>query len=145
MTTLVVEELRTTLYQEFSLKTKESIKAIRPYLYLHNSPAGTFTLTLKESGATIDSKSYTAAQIEAAAGFTANQYHHAYINFEFDSHLTLKRDTTYRIELSSAGYTFGDAAYVGWIRPHENGYNNSSPSLINYESNPFGYQLWGIK
>lgn len=143
MSKFVVDELETTLYQDFSFKLNKSVKAIRPNLYLHNSPSGTFTVSLKEGATTLASKSYTMAQIESLAGFTANQYHHGYFTFEFDDYINLKNNKTYRIELSAAAYTFSESAYIGWIRPHENLYNNAT-SEINAYDNAFGFQLWSI-
>ena len=144
MTTLVIEELLDTLYQDFTVKVNTIVDSIRLNLYMHNSPSGTFTVNLKEDATTIATKAYTAAEIETLAGFTANQYHHGYFTFEFDSHYPIKRNTTYRIELTSSGYSFSESAYIAWIRPHENGFNNSTIDLTDAANNPFGYQVWSL-
>ena len=100
-------------------------------------------MQIKQGSTVKATKSYTAAQLVSAASWSAGQYHHGYINFEFADYVNLKRNTTYRINLTSSGYTFAATAYLGWIRPHENVYNNST-ELTNEFSNSFGYQLWGI-
>ncbi len=149
MTTLVLDELKTTLEQDFTLNedslTGMRIKAIRPLLYLHNDPTGTFTISLKQGVTTIDSKALTMAEILSNANFSAGQYHWGVFNFEFDQYNTIKRGLTYTIELSSSGYSFTESAYVGWIKPHEDLVNTFNEVVDIFTKNPFGYQLWGHK
>ncbi len=149
MTTLVVDELKTTLAQDFQLLddtlTGMRVKAIRPLLYLHNDPPGTFTITLKQGVSTIDSKSLTIAEILANADFSANQYHWGIFNFEFDKYNKIKRGLTYTIELSASGYSFAENAYLAWIKPFEDRHNTFTDTITSFLENPFGYEIWGHK
>ena len=50
MTTLLVTELRDTLSQDYKLDLsgRYHIGAFIPYIYIHNSPAGDFTLNVTQ-------------------------------------------------------------------------------------------------
>ena len=144
MSKLLVEELEaTTLSQSFTILNRLALSAVRPLLYLHNDPTGTFTLTIKNGSETVTSASLTGAQIISNAGFTAGQYHYGF--FKFDMSAILNIDTTYTLELSSSGYTFSEASYLGWIREHENNTNSIDGTITSSLSNPLSYQLWGYK
>ena len=80
MSTLLVETLNTSLEQEIRLESefRYSIGAIIPYLYLHNSPAGTFTLSIiNEDDETVFSQVFTSVLIKTALG-TALDYAHVF-------------------------------------------------------------------
>lgn len=144
MTTLVVDEFISSLYQEFTVKIPRIVRAIQPYLYIHGSPAGTLTLNFKHSGTTIESKAITISQLITNADESPNGYIHGYFTFQLDNDVPIKRDTTYRIELDTSGYTFTETDYIAWHRPFENTFNNTTPSLTNAEANPFGYLVWAV-
>lgn len=150
MSTLVVDELKAVnLVQEFTLipdmLTGLRIKAVRPLLYLHNDPTGTFTISLKEGVNTIDSKSVTGAELIANSGFTASQYHWGIFTFEFNKYNVLKKNITYTIELSSSGYTFDESSFLGWVKPHEDFINTASDTIPIFTEYPYGYELWGLR
>lgn len=149
MSILVIDELKSTLTQDFVLADDSlvglKLKAIRPLLYFHNDPSGTFTLTLKQGVSTVDSKSLTMAEILTDAGFSSNEFHWGVFNFEFDKYNKIKRGITYTMELSSSGYTFADSSYLGWIKPHEDFINTFTGSGGSFLNNAFGYELWGHK
>jgi hypothetical protein len=143
MTTLVVEELVTTLTQEFtlSLPRRAHVDSIRPHLYTHNTPAGTFTLSILDlSDNLIASKSFTAQEIYDAIP-TTNDYAQAYFRINFDNKVHLP-SATYKLRLSSSGYTFSESSYMGWVRDHEDlkvtlGYTPASDL-----TNPLSYEIW---
>jgi membrane-bound inhibitor of C-type lysozyme len=149
MSTLVIEELKTTLTQDFTLNNDSlvgfRIKAIRPMLYLHNDPAGTFTISLKQGVTTIDSKSLTLAEILSGSGFSSGQYHWGVFKFEFDNYNKIKRNVTYTIELSASGYSFSESSYMGWVKPHEDFKNTFTGTGGTFLNNAFGYEIWGHK
>ena len=74
MTTLLVETLKTELSQEIRLENQEryTIGAIIPYLYIHNSPVGTFTLEILNGVTSVFSQSFTSADIKTAIGASDN-------------------------------------------------------------------------
>ena len=143
MTTLVVEELRTTLTQEvtLSLPRRYHVDTIRLHLYFHNSPSGTFSFSiLDQSDNVIASKSFTSAQFYSAIP-TANIYAHAYFSVQLDNKVHLP-STVYKLRLSASGYTFLNTSYVGWVRDHEDlkvplGFIPDSDLF-----NPLSYEIW---
>lgn len=143
MTTIVVEELRTTLDQDFTTKLfpRLHLVAIRPYLYLHNNPAGTFTLSVYDSGSNLlESKSFTASDVYTALD-TVNTYAHVWYNVEFTNPLNLPAGV-YTMRLSASGYTFNNSSFIGWIREHENLKVPLDFTPTNDMFNPMAYELW---
>jgi len=142
MSFINVEPLKVTpLVQEFKIKRNRlRIKAIRPWLYLHDDPAGTFTLTLKDGSNALDSHDFTVDDLRLGAGFADNQFHHGYFNLPIEA--VLNHDQTYTMELSASGYTFG-SSYLGWIKEFESLKNSFDDPIWTYHQNPFGYELWG--
>ena len=120
MTKLVVEELRTTLSQSFTLELSRRyhIYAIKPHVYLHNSPAGTFTFTIKSGSTSLASSSFTSQDCKDDLS-TANDY--IRINKALILSQPLSIDGgTYTLELSSSGYTYTSSSFIGWVKEHEN-------------------------
>lgn len=113
---IYVKPLDTTLTQEFKVENNRvQLAGLKPHLYFHNAPAGTFTMTLKNSNRTIASTTFTAASVKTELG-TANDYFHIYKLLSFEAVLL----GTYELELSASGYTFAESSYIGWIKDHEN-------------------------
>ena len=141
MTKLVVDELFTTLSQTFTLtkNNRFDIAAIRPYIYMHNAPAGTFTLTVKSGVTALFSKTFTSAEIKSDLS-TANNYVHIWkaVTFADPSHLEAGE---YELELSSAAYTYSRTSYLGWVREHENLTNELAGSPLSDYENPRAFQL----
>lgn len=145
MTTLVVNELRTTLEQDFYVDKRLQLSAIRLNLYLHNDPSGTFTLSVKNGSDTIATSSLTVSTIKTNAGLSDNQYHHGFFRFDFSDIVPLIKNVTYTLELSSSGYTFSDSSYIGWIKEFENNTNTLIDSTDNDFEKDFSFQLWGYR
>lgn len=143
MSLINVEALKgTTLIQEFKIKRNRlNLTAVRPWLYLHNDPAGTFTLTLKDGANILDSSDFTVSDLKNGAGLNDNEYHKGF--FKIDLRATLQHDRLYSLELSSSGYSFSGSSYLGWIKEFENLTNSFSESIWTFHQKPFGYQLWG--
>ena len=122
MTTLVIDELKSSLEQEFRLDRQErySIGAFIPYLYMHNSPLGTFKITLSKNGNAINFlETFTSADIKLALN-TSDNYAHVFYPIIPSKPIQLEKGL-YKITLSSvSGYTFKNNSYLGWIRQHEN-------------------------
>jgi hypothetical protein len=145
VTDLVVEELKTTLTQNFDIDVNRrfTIEAIAPYIYIHSAPAGTFTFKIKDGATTLASNTFTSASIQAKLS-TSNTYAHIWEVIQFTDllHLTKK---TYTLELSSSGYTYSRASFIGWIRPHENIYNTTDGLNDSINNNPMGFRLYERK
>ena len=143
MTTLVVEPLKAVdLVQEFELKvTRLNLTAVRPYLYLHNDPVGTFTLNIKYSGNIIATADFTMAEIKSNATYNDNEFHHGFVKIDIGAVLNL--GVKYEMELTSSGYTFSESSYLGWVKEYENLTNSLSVSVSDFSENPLSFQLWG--
>ena len=129
MSNHVIFELRDTQEETFIVSENRILTSIKVKLYFHNDPSGTFTISLKQGSYTLGSKNYTMAEIKTEAGLSDNQYHWAYVNFDFGKYIYLEKNISYFIELSSSGYTFSESSYIGWCRPHENDPNENTNSL----------------
>lgn len=144
MSTLVVQKLNTELSQDFrlSLDTRYNIGAVIPYLYMHNAPTGSFTVSVKSGATTLASNSFTCSDIKTSLG-TAFNYAHVFYPVNFET--TQLGKGTYTLELSASGYSPSESSYVGWVQQHED-LNN----LLDYEplsdaQNPLAFRLkiWG--
>lgn len=144
MSTLVLEELKaSTLEQELTVNKRSVLRAIRPNLYFHNDPAGTYTIKIKNGSTELASKSLTMAEIISGASWTTGQYHHGVITFDLSgSEIVLNKGVTYTIELSASGYSFSESSYVGWIKEYENLKNTYTGSTSDAFSLPFSYEIW---
>lgn len=145
MTTLVVEELRASpLVQSFVIEKRLIVHAVRPYLYTHNFPAGTFTVSLLTStDDVIAYKTFSSSAIYAGLG-TVNAYAHAFYKIEFDGGLPLVAGT-YKIKLSSSGYTYISSSYLGWVKEHEDLKVNTTYVITGAEQNPLSFELWSYE
>lgn len=85
------------------------IYAIRPHLYKHLAPAGSLYLQLQdENGGKIkDSETIAISAISSAS------YFHGMVRFLVVA--SLRKETTYFLELKGSGYTYGAGAHVAWV------------------------------
>lgn len=145
MTQLLVEELKTTLSQDFQLTTdrRMTLSGIRLNLYMHNSPTGTFTVTLKTSANTLATQTFTSADLKTALS-TSDNFLHIWKSFEFTNPIQLSKGT-HTIQLSSSGYTFAESGYLGWIKPHEDLFNDLTSTITDDLNNPLGYRLYELR
>jgi len=143
MTTHVINELKSTLSQEFTIIKRREIIAIRPKLLFVDDPAGEFIITLKQGATTLGSASLTMTEILDGTGWVANRYHYGFLRFQFAAPIILNRGLTYTIELSSSGYTYSSSSYLGWIQEYYNPINQGDGStLLTDFERPYSYQLW---
>lgn len=143
MTTFVIHELVTNLIQPFNVNVgyRLQMHTVRPYLFFNDAPAGTFTLGLYSGATLLDSDSITFAQIKSYIA-TTDDYIAAFCSFRFSSNPVLNPGV-YSLKLTSTGYAYDQAIYVGWISLHENLINQITYSPVSDEENPLTYQLWG--
>lgn len=145
MTQLLVHDLGTYLAQDFTVLADKRIivEAVRPYLYFHNSPSGTFTLSLYKGATLIDSASITSSEIQTALA-TSNNYFHAYSRFDFENHPVLN-EGAYTLKLTASGYINSSSSYIGWVALHEDLINNITYTPNSDSENPLTFQLWGYR
>ncbi len=142
MSTILLDELRTTLDQDFTVSKRFNLVHIYPKLYLHNDPSGVFTLSIKESGVILSSNTFTLADIKSGAGFNDNEYHTGFFQVTLNNPVVLNKNITYTIEISASGYTFSESSYLGWEKEWDNYTNTFSVSITGEDQSPFAYRLW---
>jgi hypothetical protein len=141
VTKLLVEELISYIEQEFVLSDRRihHIKSIRPYLYVHNNPMGTFLFEIKKGNTTLFSKSFTSSDLYNALN-TTNKYAHLVYDIPINK-LPLKNGT-YKLKLSSSGYLFSGNSFLGWVKEYENLKNPATTAVPNDASNPLSFEIW---
>lgn len=137
MSTLVVDELTTTLEQdiELGLDKRYQLNGAHLYIYMHNAPAGTFTVSVKDGATTLVSQDFTSAEFQTDLG-TTDTYAYGWKPVTF-SNTPLKKGV-YSVELSSTGYSFSESSYIGWIRPYYDAFIETTSTPLNDFQNPFG-------
>jgi hypothetical protein len=146
VTTLVVEELKTTLSQTFTLNNNRrySLYAIKPHLYMHNAPAGTFTFKIKNGATELISVDFTSADIKSDLS-TSDNYAHILKGLLLNSPVQLDGATSYTLELSASGYTYGTSSYMGWVKNHENIFFDIDGTPENDFNNPHTFFLYELR
>lgn len=148
MSKFIVEPLKAIdLEQPFNLNHRKNIRAVRLNLFKYLSPVGTFTVNLIKDSTTIVTKSLTSAEIESSSDgqITNTNYFHGIITFEFADNVRLSADTDYKIVLTSSGYTFSEAAYMGWKKDFESYIYPLEYIPIKLEKFPYSFELWGYE
>jgi hypothetical protein len=143
---VLTRTLTSSLSQTITVEKRMIVKAIRPRIVLYNDPAGTFTFSIKQGATVLATKSLTLAEILSGAGLSAGQYHHGFVNWEFDQQVVLNKEV-YTIELTTSGYTFSEASYFGWVRDHEDLTNRitDDSNILSDVDNPLTVQIWGYQ
>lgn len=145
MTMLVVEELKSTLTQSFTvdLNRRITVAGIRPYIYMHNSPTGTFTLSLKEGATTHATVTFDSTEIKSDL-VTSDNYAHLWKALTFVDPLQLSKGS-FSLVLSSSGYSFSESSYLGWIKEHDNIFQTTDGNNNTDYNNPLSFQLFEKK
>lgn len=144
MTTLVVNPIGASLEQEFTynLNDRCHIGAFYPYIVMIGSPLGTFTCELTKGGVEIFSKTFTSALIKLSLSTTDN-YAHAFYPIIPDAPIQIEKGT-YKLKISTSGYTETATSYLGWAQQFEDIQNEMSytPSGDNQNSLAFRLKIY---
>jgi len=144
MTTLLVQDLKSELVHDFALalQTRQSIGAFILFLYLHDSPSGTFTFEILKDAQVIFSKSFTSSDIKTAMD-TSEDYLYAFYPIMPDDPIHLERGE-YQAKLSATGYKNGNS-FLGWVQQHENVQNEMAYTPSNDSANPLAMRIKVLK
>lgn len=108
--------MQASLHQDILIGSHNvQIKAVRPHLYRHRSPAGTLSLQIQDlrSKKVILGDTVVISDIGAGATFA-----HGYVAFDINA--LLKAETSYRVSLTAGGgYSFSESAYVAWCNDYD--------------------------
>lgn len=140
MSYIVCDELKTTLTQTINLKYDRvyQIAGIKINVLMYNAPSGTFTLSVKSGVTTLASANFTSADIKSDLSTSDN---YAYIYKALNIELPLKKGS-YDLVLSSSGYTYDKASFLGWIKSHENIFNSQETVATTFVDNPFDVLIY---
>lgn len=142
MSNLVVQPLVTELNQDIEITTSDRLHvgAFIINLYLHNSPAGTFTFSILNSDAdVIFTKDFTSQDLKDSLSTTDDYLHTNYPIIPDDPVQLESGDFT--LNLSSAGYTYTATSFIGWIQDFENLTNDLGYTASSDEENPLTFKL----
>lgn len=141
MTTLVIETLNDELSQDIRLSGDErySIGAIIPYLYIHNSPSGTFTLRIISGMSEVFSQSFTSSDIRTSIPTTDNYAHVFYPVVPVNP---LQLDSgTYTVKITASSYSPTSVSFLAMIRQHEDLNNTLDYVPLSDDQNPLAIRL----
>jgi hypothetical protein len=137
---LVVHELltgATDLQQIVTPDRNTIVEAIRPHLYRHNFASGSLKVQILDGSDVLLAES---AAVAISSIDTAN-YFHGYVRFDVTAYLA--KDTPYKVRLVNAGgYTFSEAAYVGWVNGYDLGKYPPSTVPANDQYYPLDLEIW---
>jgi hypothetical protein len=140
MSRVVVEELITTLTQNFTVTTPINIGGIKPKLFNSNASASDVTIDLLQSGNVLFTKTLTLAQIKLMGNTTLNNWH-GFISFTSPTSIYLS-EGDYQIRLSASGYTYSKTNFIGWCKEYDCYFGNIlGTPLTNYKLFPYSYRL----
>jgi len=128
MSYVVYDKLTTNpLDQDINIYEPKLIERVKLQLFKSLDPAGTFTLTILDSGLNIlGTKSQTIAEMQAAGSAALSEdYYHGFISFIFDDPILLDYGV-YSLLLSSSGYTPTATSFIGWMRDWDYKVTNNS-------------------
>jgi len=137
MSTLVVDELITTLVQEIKIQRPITLAGLRPWLYSHDDPNGSFDFGIYRDSNLVKNFTFTVAELKTAMGVT-QPYFHGHYAIPITP-FVLPRGT-YELRFSGSGYTYNTNKFIGWckdIDPHGKTYG----TIENYTSNPYSFTL----
>lgn len=137
MSTLIVEELHTVLEQEIINHKQITVATIRPWLYFHNNPVGTFYFNIYGTDGLVRSFSFSCSDVKTSSSLT-QPYFHSYFSIEMTP-FVLNRGT-YTIKLEHSGYLYNANSFMGWCKdllPIGQTYGSTE----DYTGNPFSFTI----
>jgi len=108
-------------------------------IYLHNSPAGSFTLELEDSSGVIMSKSFSSSDVKTASETTDN-YLYSFYPVIPTSPVRVEKGS-YTLRIKTSGYTATGSSFIGWIQQHEDIQNTMSYNPSNDSQNPLAFRV----
>lgn len=144
-----LDSVETSITQQITNILDRRVTAVAPKLHFFNNPAGTYTMTIKDGGTTIGTKSLTMAGINTLVTTQEGSslaYKVGYFSFVFDAPIRLSRNVEYDLILTTSGYTFSASSSVAWVKEYLNETNKlgSTPTAQNDLWKAFSYRLWEI-
>ena len=107
---IIEHELFNTLSQEFTATKNHDIVAVRPKIYVHNSPAGSLKVQRQDqNGLVIDESNSVAINT-----ISTEPFFHGYVRF--DMLTPVKEGEIFKLALvGDGGYSFSQGSFIGWL------------------------------
>ena len=145
MTFLTIHELgndEAEFEQTITVEKNILINAIRPYIYKHRRPLGTFKVSIWKGARELAFGELTSAEMEDQdPRLGANDFAHGHMRFDLNRFVNLRKGE-YIIKMSSTGYSFSEADYFGWVKAHEDIRYSINGIPQNAFENPYTVELW---
>lgn len=117
------------------------VYAVTPHIFKWLNPAGSLYVRLEDSSQTTITTS-SAVTIQSITDATGN-YFHGRVRFYLNA--ILAANTSYYISLISSGYTFSEAAWVGFVNDYDLQIVDRNYTPLSSIECPFLIGLWGYK
>lgn len=145
MSTIVANELISTLEQEFTynLNDRVHVGGFYPYVLMYNSPLGTFKIEVLRGADVVYEEEFTSSDIKTIIGTTDN-YAITFYPIIPPSPIQIEKGN-YTIKLSSTGYTYSSTSYLAWIQQHENVQNTMAYTPVYDSENSLAFRIKELK
>lgn len=139
MTTLLVQPLRESLEQAFTLNYNKRyvIGCISPYIYIQNNPNGIFTLKVEKNNSVIFTDTFTSQNVLDSIE-TVNESAHVFYPVLTDG-LYLEKGN-FKVVLES-NYSSSDSSFIGWIQQFENTQNSLDYAAVSDDRLPLATRI----
>lgn len=138
---LVVHELKDDGVSQVLRATRNVIvEAIRPHIYRHNFAAGSLKVQI------LDSENTLVAESEAVniSSIGSEDFFHGYVRFYINAYLAKDQDYKFKL-VGAGGYSFSEAAYIGWCNGFDLGKYTKTYSNMNSLQEPLDLEVWERK
>lgn len=138
---LVVYELTESgITQELTVARNTIVESVRPHIYRHNFATGSLKIQIIDSEDDVIAESES-VDIADILGPDEEDFFHGYVRFDINA--GLKKDETYKFKLvGEGGYTFDEAAYIGWCNGFDLGKYDESYVVDHRVLNALDLEIW---
>jgi hypothetical protein len=137
MTTLVSDQLVTSLSQSITVYRDQVLAGMKARLYFHNSPIGVFYFNIYKNGDVVDSISFDSVYCKDQIG-TSDDYF--WIDLAIKRTIGISKGDIV-LKLESSGYTFNTNSWIGWCKDFKNPTGEVIGSPIDFTEHPYMFKL----
>ena len=137
MTTLAADQLITVLEQPITVDRDLSLAGIRPRLYFHNMPEGTFYFNFYKGALKIKSYSFTSLTAREAIDSMDSYF---WIDLALPGALNLGAGE-YTIKLESFMYSFSSSSWVGLVKDYTDVFGKVIGNPEDFSEYPYAIKL----
>lgn len=140
MSTVVVDELITTLDQPISVFRPISLAAIKPYIFAASPLIESITFSILKDGVALFTQSHLFEDLKAALN-TSDDNFHGFFPFYTEGTIYLPPGD-YVIRMSASGYTFSSTNFVGWCKDYLRYFGKITGEIpTHYSMFPYSFRL----